>query len=96
MASDYTRPLNLGTEELVTIDGLVDLVADIAGKRLKKVHNLNGPQGVRGRNSDNSQLRRVLGWEPSISLEQGLATTYEWISAQVGRPLLTSAAAQIA
>ena len=83
MASDYTRPLNLGTDELVTIDGLVDMVSDIAGKSIVKVHNLKGPQGVRGRNSDNTQLRTALGWEPSITLRQGLAPTYEWIRAQV-------------
>jgi nucleoside-diphosphate-sugar epimerase len=83
MASDYREPLNLGTDELVTIDELVDLVARIAGKRITKRHNLSGPQGVRGRNSDNSRLRKVLGWEPSVPLEQGLAVTFEWIEAQV-------------
>ena len=83
MASDCHDALNLGTDELVTINGLVDLVSGIAGKRLKKVHNLTGPQGVRGRNSDNSLLRSVLGWEPSIRLEQGLAITYKWIESEV-------------
>lgn len=83
MASDYTHPLNLGTDELVTIDGLVDIVAEIAGKSISKTHNLKGPQGVRGRNSDNTQLRKVLGWEPSITLREGLAPTYEWIRSQV-------------
>lgn len=83
MASDYREPLNLGTDELVTINGLVDLVARIAGKRINKSHNLTGPQGVRGRNSDNTRLRQVLGWEPSISLEQGLRITYPWIESQV-------------
>lgn len=79
MASDYANPLNLGTEELISIDGLVDLVSKIAGKKLIKRHDINKPQGVRGRNSDNSRLRHVLGWEPSISLERGLAVTYNWI-----------------
>jgi nucleoside-diphosphate-sugar epimerase len=79
MASDYVDPLNLGTEELISIDGLVDLLSKIAGKKLTKRHDTNKPQGVRGRNSDNSRLRKVLGWEPSISLEQGLAVTYNWI-----------------
>ncbi len=79
MASDYHAPLNLGTDCLVTIDELVDLVCKIAGKNLKKQHDLSKPQGVRGRNSDNRRLREVLGWEPSISLEGGLATTYAWI-----------------
>ena len=83
MASDYRDALNLGTDELVTINGLVDMVVNIAGKRLSKQHNLSAPQGVRGRNSDNTRLREVLGWEPSIRLEQGLAITYKWIASQV-------------
>jgi GDP-D-mannose 3',5'-epimerase len=83
MASDYHNPLNLGTDELVTINELVDLVARIASKRLTKRHNLSAPQGVRGRNSDNSRLREVLGWEPSIQLKRGLASTFDWIAAQV-------------
>jgi nucleoside-diphosphate-sugar epimerase len=83
MASSYVDPLNLGTEELISIDGLVDLVSNIAGKKLIKRHDLDKPQGVRGRNSDNSRLRQVLGWEPSISLEQGLKVTYEWIQGEL-------------
>ena len=83
MASDYTEALNLGTDELVTIDELVDLVADAAGKQVVKTHNLKGPQGVRGRNSDNSRLRDVLGWEPSILLREGLKRTYPWIEAEL-------------
>jgi GDP-D-mannose 3', 5'-epimerase len=83
MASDCRDPLNLGTDELVTINKLVDMVARVAGKRVRKSHNLTGPQGVRGRNSDNTRLRQVLGWEPSIRLEQGLAITYPWIASQV-------------
>jgi nucleoside-diphosphate-sugar epimerase len=83
MASDHREPLNLGSDELVTINGLVDMVSKIAGKRLSKRHNLAGPQGVRGRNSDNTRLRQLLGWEPTIRLEQGLAITYNWIAARV-------------
>src|SRR6266853_1397433 len=83
LAYDGGDALNLGTDELVTINGLVDMVSEIAGKRLVKRHNLTGPQGVRGRNSDNTMLRRVLGWEPSIHLQQGLAVTYKWIASQV-------------
>jgi GDP-D-mannose 3', 5'-epimerase len=83
MASDYTEPLNLGTDELVTINQLVDIVSKVADKRLTKRHNLSGPQGVRGRNSDNTQLLRVLGWEPSIKLEEGLKITYDWIASEV-------------
>lgn len=79
MRSDYRAPLNLGTDELVSVDELVDLVCEIAGKSLQKRHDVTKPQGVRGRNSDNSRLRVVLGWEPSIPLRKGLAPTYRWI-----------------
>jgi GDP-D-mannose 3', 5'-epimerase len=87
MASDYHEALNLGTPELVTINQLVQMVADIAGKKIRIRHNLSGPQGVRGRNSENSRTRRVLGWEPSIPLVQGLAVTYKWIAAELRQPL---------
>lgn len=83
MACDYHDALNLGTDEMVTINQLVDMIADIAGKRISKVHNLKGPQGVRGRNSDNSLLRSVLRWEPAITLRKGLAQTYPWIAEQL-------------
>jgi GDP-D-mannose 3',5'-epimerase len=79
MASDYREPLNLGTDRLITINELVDLIAKIARKRLTRRHDLNKPQGVRGRNSDNRRLRQTLGWEPSVSLEEGLIVTYRWI-----------------
>jgi len=79
MASDFLQPLNLGNDHLVTIDELVDMTCRIAGKTLKKTHDLSKPQGVRGRNSDNSLARRILGWEPSFQLEKGLAITYPWI-----------------
>jgi nucleoside-diphosphate-sugar epimerase len=82
MRSEYAEPLNLGQDRLVTINQLADMVADVAGTRIVKKH-VPGPQGVRGRNSDNTRLREVLGWEPAISLEQGLATTYAWIEQQV-------------
>ena len=83
MASDYSEPLNLGTDRLVTINELVDLISDIAGKRLIKRHDLKKPQGVRGRNSDNTRLARVLGWEPSMRLETGLEITYKWIESEL-------------
>jgi GDP-D-mannose 3',5'-epimerase len=83
MASDYPHALNLGTDRLVTIDELVDLVAGFAGKKLIKRHELGKPQGVRGRNSDNTRLREVLKWEPSISLEAGLSITYRWIESEL-------------
>jgi GDP-D-mannose 3', 5'-epimerase len=86
MRSDYAEPLNLGQDRLVTINELVDMVADIAGVMIVKRH-VAGPQGVRGRNSDNTRLRRVLGWEPQISLEQGLARTYAWIEQRVRESL---------
>jgi nucleoside-diphosphate-sugar epimerase len=85
MASEYGDALNLGTDELVTIDQLVDVTADVAGKRIIKCHNLRGPQGVRGRNSDNSRLRDELGWEPSIKLRDGLHRTYYWIEQELRR-----------
>ncbi len=82
MQSDYSEPLNLGQDRMVSINELADIIADIAGIEIIKKH-VDGPQGVRGRNSDNSKLRAVLGWEPRISLEDGLATTYNWIEDQV-------------
>ena len=83
MGSNYHEPLNLGTDRLISINGLVDLISKIAGKHLVKKHNLAKPQGVRGRNSDNSRLKKVLEWEPSISLETGLEVTYKWIEAEL-------------
>jgi nucleoside-diphosphate-sugar epimerase len=83
LKSDCRQPLNLGTDRLVTINGLVDIVCTIAGKKLTKRHNFTGPQGVRGRNSDNTRLRQVLGWEPGVSLEEGLTTTYRWIESEL-------------
>lgn len=85
MRSSYPEPLNLGTDQLISINGLVDLISQIADKRLIKRHDLSKAQGVRGRNSDNTRLREVLGWEPSISLERGLNVTYRWIEAELRR-----------
>ena len=82
MQSDYTQPLNLGQDRVVTINQLVDMVADIADVDVIKKY-VSGPQGVRGRNSDNTRLRTVLGWEPEVSLEQGLTRTYNWIEKRV-------------
>ncbi len=79
MRSDYAEPLNLGQDRLITVNGLVDMVAKIAGKKIHREHDLSKPQGVRGRNSDNSKLREVLGWEPQVSLEEGMAKTYRFI-----------------
>jgi nucleoside-diphosphate-sugar epimerase len=83
MRSDFGAPLNLGTDELVTINQLVDMTAQVAHKRILRKHDLTKPQGVRGRNSDNTRLRAVLGWEPQISLCEGLALTYPWIESQL-------------
>jgi nucleoside-diphosphate-sugar epimerase len=89
MRSAYHDPVNLGQDRLVTINQLADLVCDAAGVKLGKRH-IPGPQGVRGRNSDNTRLKQVLGWEPRVSLEDGLARTYAWIETQV-RQRLSSA-----
>jgi GDP-D-mannose 3',5'-epimerase len=82
MCSDYRSPLNLGQDRMVTIDELADMIADAAGLKVVKKH-VPGPQGVRGRNSDNTRLREVLHWEPEIDLEEGLRRTYRWIEEQV-------------
>jgi len=85
MDSEYRHPVNIGTEELVTIDELVDIVCDIAGKRLEKIHDLSKPQGVRGRNSDNTLLRRTLQWAPTTPLRSGLLQTYHWLWTELAR-----------
>jgi GDP-D-mannose 3', 5'-epimerase len=85
LRSEHPDPLNLGRDDLISVDGLVDLVATIAGKTIGKRHDVSAPQGVRGRNSDNSRLRTVLGWEPSIPLEDGLERTYQWIRSELMR-----------
>jgi GDP-D-mannose 3',5'-epimerase len=81
--SDIVEPLNLGSDELVTINGLVDLVEEIAGIRLKRRYNLNAPKGVNGRNSDNTRIKALLDWAPSTRLCYGLEKTYAWIYDQV-------------
>lgn len=86
MRSDYAAPLNLGQDRLISINQLADLVAGIAGIRIRRKH-VPGPQGVRGRNSDNGRLREVLSWEPRVSLEEGLRQTYSWIENQVRQTL---------
>ena len=82
--SEFEGPVNIGSDEMVTINQLVDLVADIAGKRIEKNH-ISGPLGVRGRNSDNRMIEARLGWRPSRPLREGLEKTYEWIETQVRR-----------
>ncbi|HWE48489.1 MAG TPA: NAD-dependent epimerase/dehydratase family protein [Bryobacteraceae bacterium] len=82
MDSDFAGPVNVGSEEMVTINRLAEIVMEIAGKKLGIKH-IAGPLGVRGRNSDNHMIRARLGWEPSTPLRDGLATTYAWIASQV-------------
>ena len=83
MQSDHREPLNLGQDRMVSINELVDIVAKIAGKTIRKRYAISRPQGVRGRNSDNTKLNRILGWAPAISLEEGLQATYAWINEQL-------------
>ena len=82
MRSDYFEPLNLGQDRMVTINQLTDMIGEIAGFPLVKKY-IPGPQGVRSRNSDNTRLREILGWEPRVSLEEGLRRTYQWIEQQI-------------
>jgi nucleoside-diphosphate-sugar epimerase len=83
MASDVVEPLNLGSDELVTINGLVDIVEDIARIKLKRSYDLSAPKGVNGRNSDNTKIKALLGWAPSTKLRDGLEKTYAWIYDQI-------------
>src|ERR1051326_2186382 len=96
LASDIIEPLNLGSSELVTINGLVDIVEDIAGIKLKRSYNLKAPKGVNGRNSDNTLIQKYLGWEPNIRLRDGLEKTYAWIYGEmVGSRQAQPAAAMV-
>ena len=83
MESDCVAPINLGSDEMVTVNELVAVVCEAAGKRLRTEHDLTQPQGVRGRNSDNSLLLRTLGWQPQTTLAEGIKVTYDWIAARV-------------
>ena len=85
MRSDRREPLNIGSDEMVTINELADIAMGLAGKKLKKEHQMDKPQGVRGRNSDNTLVKKVLGWAPSTSLKEGMAKTYPWIAEQVAK-----------
>ena len=92
MQSEFREPLNLGSEEMVTVNELARMIIDLSGKDGITLRHVGGPQGVRGRSSDNRRLREVLGWEPSTTLRQGLEPTYRWIEEQVAsrRPLLAA------
>jgi GDP-D-mannose 3',5'-epimerase len=85
MDSDVTEPLNVGSAHLVTINELVSIVEEIAGLTLRRRYKLDAPQGVRGRNSDNTLIEQLLGWEPGISLEEGLEKTYAWMYDEIAR-----------
>lgn len=82
MRSNVTGPVNIGSEEMITINGLAHMIMDISGKRLK-IENIFGPTGVRGRNSDNRMIRDVLGWAPKRPLREGMTVTYHWIEQQL-------------
>jgi GDP-D-mannose 3',5'-epimerase len=83
MRSGYCSPLNLGTDRMVSVNQLARIILDISGKPGIEIEHIDGPQGVRGRNSDNTRLREIIGWEPRVSLEEGLVPTYRWIEEQV-------------
>jgi len=83
MESDHDRPLNIGSDRLVSVDGLADIIIQISGKRITKTYDLSAPEGVRGRNADLTGVKKLLGWEPQMSLEEGLRRTYQWISMMV-------------
>jgi nucleoside-diphosphate-sugar epimerase len=87
LAGDSPEPVNLGSSELVSINQLVDIVENIAGVECERNHILDAPQGVRGRNSDNTMINQVYGWEPSVTLADGLAETYAWVHEQVKRAI---------
>lgn len=84
MQSDYSKPLNIGSDDLVTIDQLADIIIKVSGKRIVKKYDTSKPQGVRGRNSDNTLVKEVLGWMPEVILQEGIRRTYAWIALQVG------------
>jgi nucleoside-diphosphate-sugar epimerase len=86
MASDVVEPLNIGSDELVTINQLIDIVEEIAGRTFTRRYNLAAPKGVRGRSSDNTLIRQRLGWAPSTRLRDGMARTYRWIHEQMTTP----------
>lgn len=97
MHSDIDEPLNIGSDEMVTINQLVDVVEEIAGVKLKRSYQLDAPKGVRGRNSDNSRIKARLGWAPNVPLHTGMEHTYRWIFDQAkaryeGRPYIAAAA----
>jgi len=83
MESGYAEPVNIGSDRLVTIDELADMIIKISGKEITKVYDLTKPQGVRGRNAELSLVTKIVGWKPVVSLEEGLEQTYKWIEKKV-------------
>ena len=83
MSSDFIGPVNIGSEEMVTINQLVEIVSKIAAKNITKKHKLDAPLGVRGRNSDNTLIRNNLNWDYKMSLTDGISRTYDWINGQL-------------
>jgi len=83
MESNFAEPINIGSDRLVTVNEMADMIIRASGKRISKRYDPNGPQGVRGRNADISLAKKALGWEPKVGLEEGLARTYDWIAAQI-------------
>src|SRR6201996_3125430 len=86
LESEIHEPINLGSNELVTINQLVSIAEEIAGIKLERKYDLNAQKGVNGRNSDNTKIKKYLGWEPSIRLKEGLAKTYAWIESEMSAP----------
>ena len=95
MVSEFVGPVNIGSEEMVTIDELVDTAAKISGKVVKKVYNLNAPRGVMGRNSNNDLIREKLGWDYQQSLEEGIRKTYGWISWEASKEIINEATSNV-
>ncbi|MFC2010267.1 NAD-dependent epimerase/dehydratase family protein [Chloroflexota bacterium] len=83
MESDHNEPINIGSDRLISVEDLTDMVIGISGKRISKEHDLSAPEGVRGRNADLTLVKKVLGWEPKVSLEEGMEKTYRWIEMKV-------------
>ena len=86
---NYDKPINIGSDRLISVDGLTDLIIKISGKKLTKTYDLSAPEGVKGRNADLTLVKNLLGWEPQIDLEIGLYRTYRWISAMVEKDINT-------
>ena len=83
MESGYHEPLNIGSDRMVSVDELSDIIIGISGKKITKTYDLSAPEGVKGRNADLTLVKKVLGWTPQISLEEGLEKTYHWIKMMV-------------